>query len=125
MSQKIKQVKIGATSINVEVADTESSRELGLSNRDSLGEGSGMLFVFDQPQNVGFWMKDMRFDIDILFADAKRKIVTIYSNVPAGSYLKNPPEVFRPSRPAQYVLEVPAGFAERHGIVEGARFVLQ
>lgn len=121
INQNIQQVKIGNTAIKVEVANTERARQLGLSGRSSLKEESGMLFVFDTPGDYVFWMKDMRFNIDILFADAEGEIITIHHNVPADSYLKSPPGIFRSSSPAQYVLEVPAGFAEKYGIVEGAQ----
>ena len=83
-----------------------------------------MLFVFDSAARVGFWMKDMNFDLDMIFADAQGKIVTVDSNVPASSYNASDPsvsQVFYPSEPAQYVLEVPAGFALMHDITVGER----
>lgn len=121
----ITSVTIGATTIQVEVADTAASREQGLSGRESLGEGSGMLFVFDMPGNYGFWMKDMKFSLDILFADEQGKIVSIYGDLAPDSYKKNPPKVFYPASPAKYVLEVPTGFAKTHAIAEGMTIVVQ
>lgn len=124
-SQKISQIQIGDTIVQVDVADTDSTREQGLSGRDPLPPGRGMLFVFDSPMIPGFWMKDMRFALDMLFIDPLGKIVTIDRNLLPSTYLQSPPEVFRPSAPVMYVLEVPAGFAKAHGIVEGMRVVLQ
>ena len=123
--QKISQVTIGTTAVQVEVADTDAKRELGLSYRDALLPGHGMLFVFDTPDTYGFWMKDMSFPIDMLFADKGGKVVTIYKNVSPDSYLKNPPDIFYPTSPALYVLEVTAGFAKEQGIVEGDKIVVQ
>jgi len=123
--QHISQVTIGSTTVQVEVADTDAKRELGLSYRDSLLQGHGMLFVFSSAEAYGFWMKDMSFSIDMIFADKEGKIVTIYKDASPDSYKKNPPEIFYPTTPALYVLEVPAGFAREHGIAEGQQFVLQ
>jgi uncharacterized membrane protein (UPF0127 family) len=78
-----------------------------------------MLFVFDAPGDNGFWMKDMLFSLDMLFIDASGTVVTLYADVSPQSYLQNPPQVFHPKAPVTYVLEVPAGFAAAHGIVEG------
>ena len=112
-------VVIGTDTIAVEVESTEAAREQGLSGRASLAEGSGMLFVFEQPGKYGFWMKDMNFDLDMIFADSSGRIVTIARDATAASYHLNPPQVFYPSAPVLYVLEVPAGFADAHNIKEG------
>jgi uncharacterized protein len=112
---------IGDTSLVVELAVSSEDRARGLSGRTGLAEGTGMLFVFEGEGNWGIWMKDMRFPIDILWANANGIIVTIERNVSPATY----PNSFYPSSPAAYVLEVPAGFAERHGIVTGAQLVVQ
>jgi len=105
--------------IQVEVEATEAAREQGLSGRTSLPDGRGMLFVFQTLGVYGFWMKDMNFALDMLFADASGKIVTIVRDATPESYLQNPPQVFYPKIPILYVLEVPAGFAASHNIQEG------
>ena len=115
----ISTVTIGGSVVRVEVENTEASREQGLSGRTSLAEGHGMLFVFDAPGKYGFWMKDMNFAIDMLFIDASGKIVTIAAEASPAGYHLNPPQVFYPASDALYVLEVPAGFAAVHGIVDG------
>lgn len=112
-------VTIGTTTVAVEVESTEAAREQGLSGRTSLAPNSGMLFVFQTPGTYGFWMKDMNFDLDMLFADSNGKIVTIAQDATAASYHQNPPQVFYPASPISYVLEVPAGFAQSHNIQEG------
>jgi hypothetical protein len=112
-------VIIGNTTVQVEVEDTDASRQQGLSGRASLADGTGMLFVFDAPGNYGFWMKDMNFSIDMLFIDASGTIVTIAPNASPEGYHQNPPEVFNPASPVKYVLEVPAGFAAKNGIKVG------
>jgi uncharacterized membrane protein (UPF0127 family) len=108
--------------IVVEVESTEATREQGLSGRASLAEGSGMLFVFQQPGTYGFWMKDMNFALDMIFADAQGRIVTVDQNLSPNSYNSQNPQsskVFYPAEPIIYVLEIPAGFAASHNIKEG------
>ena len=104
-------VKIGDKEIKVEIADTEALRERGLSGRRSLKEGTGMLFVFDTPEKYGFWMKDMKFSIDMLWFDEK-SLIWMERAVSPETY----PQVLYPHSPAKYVLEVPAGFSAKENI---------
>lgn len=114
------QLTIGATTLAVDVADTDEERVQGLSGRPSLAEGTGLFFVFEEDSAWGIWMKDMRFPIDIIWADASGTIVTIAHEVSPETY----PEVFMPTAPARYVLEVPAGYAKKAGIAEGQKIVI-
>jgi uncharacterized membrane protein (UPF0127 family) len=98
-----------------EVADTREKRTRGLGGRDHLPDGRGMLFVFDKTTRAGFWMKGMRFAIDILWFDDDLRLVSIAHDATPESY----PGVFRPKRPARYVLEVPAGFVSRNQVELG------
>jgi uncharacterized membrane protein (UPF0127 family) len=102
----------GRTTVTVELARTPQEKGRGLSNRSGLAEGNGMAFVYEVPQSIGIWMKDMRFPLDILWARDGR-IVKIERGAP-------------PLRPGDaervytaigdLVLEVPAGFVDRAGI---------
>jgi hypothetical protein len=115
-------VTIGAVTIAVDVADSPSERAQGLSGRATLQDGQGMLFMFDTEGTLGIWMKDMQFALDIIWADRTGTIITIARNVSPDTY----PQAFYAAEPrAVYVLEVPAGFTERQGIVEGAKLVVQ
>jgi uncharacterized membrane protein (UPF0127 family) len=116
-----KQITIGNVPLTVEVASTPKEQETGLSGRAGLAEGAGMLFVFPQPSMGAFWMKDMLFSLDIIFADAGGNIVTITPNLSPATY----PNVYPPTSPATYALEVPAGFAAAHGIAVGQKIVVQ
>ena len=111
-------VVIGNAEIKVEIADTPEEMQKGLSNRDNLGGNKGMLFVFSEPGQPVFWMKDMRFSIDIIWIQGD-EIVDIAPNLPvvAGEFLST----YTPREPANYVLEVNAGFAKEHGIKAGDR----
>lgn len=102
--------------VKVEIADNAAEMQKGLSNRESLGKNKGMLFVFAEPGQAAFWMKDMEFPLDIIWIQ-NDKIVDIAPNLPplAGEYVST----YQPRVPANYVLEVNAGFAKEHGIKIG------
>jgi len=108
-------ITIKDTRIVAEVVDTPQERTKGLSQRTELGEGQGLLFIFQKPGHIGIWMKDMIFPIDILWFDEEKNVTDIKKNATPESY----PEVFYPSALALYVLEVNVGFAEQHGIEVG------
>ena len=105
-------VNVGPKNIqfSVDVANTDASRQLGLSGRSRLDQSKGMVFVFDQPKNACFWMKDMKFDIDILWFDEDRKLVNIKKEATPVSY----PESYCSGQPAKYVLEILAGSVDRY-----------
>jgi len=110
-----KRISIGNTEIVVEIADTDAKRQLGLSGRDSLLRGRGMLFVFDKPGNYGFWMKDMKFPIDIIWIDSDMRIVGVEENVSPNTF----PKSFYPLSPVLFVLETPALFSSSHHVEVG------
>ena len=114
-------VTIGKTHIEAELAVTQVQREQGLSGRTYLSAGKGMLFVFDAPDTWGIWMKDMHFPIDIVWADTNGMIITIEHNVAPSSY---PAHSFYPSNPAEYVLELPAGYTKAQSIAVGQKIVI-
>ncbi len=103
--------------IDVQLADSASERELGLSYREGLGDNEGMLFVFDTPGKYGFWMKDMNFPIDMVWFSANGQAVYIEENVATSTY----PKAFTNSSSAQYVLELGAGEAREHGLYLGTK----
>lgn len=106
-------------SFRVEVADTARKRGWGLMYRNELGTDEGMLFVFPDERDQSFWMKNTPLSLDIIFMDARRRVVgIIHDTVP---FSTRSVSVGVPSR---YVLEVRAGLARRNGIVVGdtARF---
>lgn len=108
-------LRMGGQTFSVDVAATEASREQGLSGRTSLGENQAMLFVFDHPAEYAFWMKGMLFPLDIIWLDSNKKVVHIEKSLSPDTY----PRGFAPLAPALYVIEVPAGTADRLGIKQG------
>lgn len=106
--------------ITIEIADTPSLRELGLSGRTSLAPDSGMLFVFPTDGKYSFWMKDMRFSIDMLWLSADGAVVYIKPRVSPDTY----PQSFVSNSPARYVLELLAGYVQQHGVTVGDKVQL-
>ncbi|MBF0569277.1 MAG: DUF192 domain-containing protein [Candidatus Omnitrophica bacterium] len=101
----------------VELAQTTEARERGLMFREGLKPGQGMFFIFDTEDELPFWMKDMKFSIDIIWINAARKVVHIEPNLPVCQ--AEPCTIYYPHAKARYVLEIPAGDALRHGLSVG------
>jgi uncharacterized membrane protein (UPF0127 family) len=117
-----KQVNVTINNIDLvaDVAANDEQRTKGLSVKDSLAENKAMLFVFDSSQEHSFWMKDMKFPIDIIWLDSNKTAIHIEHNLEPCSFGVFCP-TYKPDNDALYVLETSAGFAERHDIVEGAK----
>lgn len=117
---EIIEIYLGKSKVFAEVVKTPEEIRRGLSGRENLLSDHGMLFVFSSPGRHGFWMKEMKFPIDIIWLDENKKIIHIERRVQPETY----PAVFYPDAPALFVLEVEAGFAdsEQIGIGTDARF---
>jgi uncharacterized membrane protein (UPF0127 family) len=112
-------VQIKEKLIRVEFAKTNDEKTIGLSNRDLNANNSFMLFIYNQPQRMSFWMKDTRKDLSIAFIDANNKIVQI-ENLKAKS-LKI---LDSKSTQIKYVLEVPKGYFGLHKIKVGDKVAI-
>lgn len=102
--------------VQAEVVDTDVARERGLMFRENIPEGRGMLFVFAAEGRHGFWMKNMKFPIDIIWIDKKKRVVDIKPNL---SPCQDVCEIFEPHAKALYALEVETGFCRRNKIEIG------
>jgi hypothetical protein len=112
------QICIEESCFHVEVADTDAKKILGLSNRDSLSADSGMLFPYPEGAIPGFWMKDMRFPIDIIWINSEMKISGIVNDFQPclDSYSCLP---VYPEEEIIYVLEINSGLSEYYGFEAG------
>ncbi len=108
-------LRVGNTELNVEIADSPEERQQGLSGRDKLPNNQGMLFIFESEGLYNFWMKDMKFPIDIVWIDSSGRIIYLKENIGPDTY----PELFSPDKPARYVLEVNAGWVAKNSIAIG------
>lgn len=105
--------------LKLEIADDDYQRETGLMYRESMEEDQGMLFIFENEESRGFYMKNTRIPLDLIFLDAQNKIVSISKNARPESMETIPSEV-----PAQYVLEVNAGLADQWELTEGDSLIV-
>lgn len=102
--------------IDIEIADTESERTIGLMHRRNMPDTQGMLFIFDEERPRSFWMKNTLMGLDILYLRADGEIESI------AKYCVPKSERSIPSKgPAKYVLELTEGFCDIHGVKEGDR----
>jgi len=106
----------GTALFHVELAETAQDRATGLMNRAEMARSAGMLFVYDHPQPVAFWMKNTLIPLDMVFLDATGTVERVHSNarpedetpIPGGEDI-------------QFVLEINGGVAQRLGIGPGTQ----
>lgn len=112
-------VELQGQRYQVEIADDNKERALGLMFRDVMDEGNGMLFIHDRQMPLAYWMKNTRIPLDILYFDRDRKLVSQQRDVPPCSLGDRCPP-YPSDAPALYVLELNAGQAARLGLKDGA-----
>ncbi len=110
----------GVFTVQAEVVADPASRERGLMFRRKLGPDKGMLFVFPKEGVHMFWMKNTLIPLDMVFIDNSGRVVGIVHHA---NPLDETP--VGPDKPSMYVVELPAGTAGQHGIVNGARVVFK
>jgi uncharacterized protein len=101
--------------VKVELARTAEQQRVGLMYRDRLEAGAGMLFLFDHPHQLTFWMRNCYLPLDMVFIRADLRVLGVVER--AAPMTDDPRAVEGAS---QFVLEVPGGFATAHHIGPGA-----
>lgn len=113
-------LEINGTVFNVEIADSESRRNKGLSNRESLATNSGMLFVFPKPDKYAFWMKGMKIPLDFIWIkDLKIVDLLVHIQPPKDGEKDESLPVYSSKQEFNKVLEVNAGTIARLNIKVG------
>jgi uncharacterized membrane protein (UPF0127 family) len=105
-------------SVFVEVAADDSTREQGLMFRDRLPGDRGMIFLFPATNEYAFWMKNTLIPLDMIWIDEQRHVVHVAHDVPPCK--ADPCPSYPPKALARYVLELQAGAASKHRVIEGA-----
>ncbi len=100
--------------IDVQIANTDFDRQLGLMFRKSMSENQGMLFIFPQESVQSFWMRNTYISLDMIFVNTNKKIITVHKNTKILS-----DQSYQSTGPAKYVIEVDAGFSNRFKIKVG------
>ena len=113
-------VIVNGFELTTDLAITADQKAEGLAVKDHLKENEGMLFVSEQSSRQSFWMKDMKFAIDIIWLDSNRVVVHIEHNLqPCVSDLDCP--LYSPDKNALYILETVAGFSQKHNVNTGTQ----
>ncbi len=102
-------VSLGSKEYKVEKANSEIKKITGLSNRKSMCSKCGMLFIFENDSYQAIWMKDMNFNIDLIFVDSDMTIVDVYENFAKESYIGPNPQKYINKTKAKYLIELNAG----------------
>lgn len=114
-SDTTKEVYVKNIKLTVDIADETHEQTQGLSGLEYMAEDKGMLFIFQQSFIPAFWMKDMKFGLDIIWIDADKTIIGIEKNVLPETF----PKTFSPPSPVKYVLEVNSNWSDNNQIKAG------
>ena len=107
--------------VDAEIANTRDQRTRGLMWRTVLPEGTGMLFIFEQPDELSFWMKNTQIPLDMLFIGEDLTVLGIVENAQPRTLS---PRTIGPVL-SQYVLEVPGGWCAKVGLKPGAKMEVE
>ncbi|MDP8232824.1 MAG: DUF192 domain-containing protein [Candidatus Zophobacter franzmannii] len=111
----VKDKNVHLADFEIEIVETPEKQEMGLMYRKQMAPNRGMLFPYDNPQPVSFWMKNTYLPLDMIFIDSDMKIVQISRDtVP---YSEDPVPCFTP---VIYVLELNAGISDMAGLTIGS-----
>ena len=103
----------GEKRFTIEVADDIAERSAGLMFRETMADDHGMLFVFERPQPVGFWMRNTPMPLDLIFIGQDGLVKAVKPGEPMSE------ATITPGEPVRFVLEFKRGTAERAGITRG------
>jgi hypothetical protein len=113
------EIRIGALTVQAEIAQTPEERGQGLSGRPSLSQEAGMLFVYSEERIPSFWMLDMRFALDFIWISADLRVADLTEDVPPPEPGESDLPRYGPDQPILYVLEVNAGVVQEAGVQVG------
>jgi len=118
------QIQLGEENILVEIADTKETRNQGLMGRTALPEGHGMLFVFDSPEPLSFWMKNTLIPLSIGFFNERGQLINVEEMVPPNPTTpdKDLP-TYQSKAPAKYALEMPSQWFHNHHITPNTHII--
>ncbi len=114
-------VRVGDTTIRAEIADTMELQVRGLGYRDGLRPGWGMIFTYDRPAVRSFWMKGMRFCLDIIWIEQGRVAGAAERVCPVPGAADADLPSYRSPVPVTYVLEMPSGWLDSIGAGTGSQ----
>ena len=118
-------ITLGHKTIPVELAKTPEQHERGLMYRNTLAKDEGMLFIFDEERTLSFWMKNTYIDLAIAYFNKDQKIVDIQEMKATNALMLATPPSYPSTSPAQYALEMNAGWFKNNKIRKGDKFTFK
>lgn len=115
-------VCFGRECFDVELAITQNEHNKGLMYREHLDKDKGMLFIFEEPGEYNFWMKNTLIPLDIIWIDENKEVIFITKNTQPCK--EDPCPSISSDKPAKYVLELNTGIADEIGLKEGDRLII-
>ena len=116
-------VSIKNKTFYVDIAKTDQEKGEGLSIYDKLPSANGMLFIFEKPDYYSFWMKNMKFAIDIIYIK-DNKITDIYKDVPPPKSKNEFLPIIKPKEQSDTVLEINAGLCDKYNFKKGDSVII-
>lgn len=120
-----KTMKIAGQTLDVEIADNQQRWAYGLMYRTELKDGHGMIFVFPEEKTRSFWMKNTFVNLAIGYFNGKKELIDTQEMAAAQSEMQAEFPNYVSKEPAQYALEVPKGWFQKHKIPLKTKFVFQ
>lgn len=118
LSKQTTKVLVNDQAFRVVVAKSEKEKQIGLSKTGGINENQGMLFVFDTSDYHSFWMKEMKFPIDIIYINGD-KVTTVIENAKPPTDASENLDIYQPENKSDKVLEINAGLAKKYNIKKG------
>lgn len=119
VSFKTEKIQIGSKKIKVEIAQNNEQHQYGLMNRTRLPENEGMLFIFNNDQQLSFWMKNTLIDLSIAYINRSKTIVDIQEMKATNQLMIGEIPSYPSSKPAMYALEMNSGWFKKNKIKIG------
>lgn len=114
----------GEISLNVKVAYSKEAQMKGLMGVKSLKDNEGMIFVYDEPSYLSFWMKNTLIPLSIAFVEADGRIAEIYNMRVEGEKKDNEFPVYQSPTMVRYAVEAPSGWFTLNGIQKNDRMIV-
>lgn len=121
LSLQLTEIELGGKKLTVELADTPKARKTGAMGRESMGKDRGILFVYQKPRILFFWMKGTNIPLSIGFFDEEKTLLNVEEMKPAPKSSTSFP-LYHSTSNAQYALEMPSHWFKKNGVSSGSKF---
>jgi len=117
---KIKNIQIGSKNYEIYITESRENQTTGLAAFEEIKENQGMIFEFPEEDYHAFWMKNMKFDIDMIFLDQNNQVIQIFENVQKSSYKSDTDfQTYMPKLKSKFVIEIKSGETKKNGLRTG------